>query len=207
MAVSEEPAAPLILTCLRRQPKQQRSRDRVNQILDAASSLLATAGPNGTTITAVAEQTGLATSSIYAYVEGDRELIGAVAERGLEAIHEGFVEFVGNPTTIAELRESLTAGLHAFLQLYESDLGLRAAMAFIDADPELRYINVNDTRRSTQVVLQAIAPLRPDVDLSHAAMLLVHLSGALANFAVLLDSDEAAGIVAEFERLIELSLT
>jgi len=194
-------------TCLRRHPQQQRSRDRVDLILDSAALLLASSGPNGTTITAVAEQTGLPTSSIYDYVLSERELIGAVAERGLDRIHQDLVDEVGEPASTADLRASLTACLHLFLERYQTDPGLREALAFVDADPQLMQINLADTRRNADVIHAAIVGLDPGADVASAVLLLTHLSGSLAGLAARVTAVEADDLVAQFERLLLLLLS
>lgn len=189
---------------LRRVPRQQRSRDRLDAILDAAAELLARAGPDGTTITAVAEQADLATSSVYDYVEGDRELIGAVAERGLERIHLDLVDIIGQPASIEDFLVSLSVALRVFLNRYQTDLGLKEALAFVDADPALMEINLADTRRNAALIVGALNLLRPDADLDSRVLLLTHLSGSLANLAARVDEDEAEELVEQFELLLTL---
>jgi len=175
-------------------------------ILDGAAELLGAVGAGGTTITAVAERTGLATSSIYAYVEGDRELIGAVAERGLERVHKHLVEILGNPSSDEELGAVLSQGLMMFLDRYESDVGMRQAIAFVDADPELMHINLADTHRNAEAIWAAVSRFQPAIDAS-TVLLLVHLSGALAGLAASVSEPEAKKLISEFERLTVLMLT
>ncbi len=196
-----------MISSLRRQPKQQRSRERVDLILDAAADLLAQVGPGGTTITAVSEATGLATSSIYTYVEDDRRLIGAVLERGLELIRQTVIEIVGNPATLENFVEALSVGTSTYINAYRTQPGLREALAFAEADPELAGINLADTRRNTATILAALEPLVPDVDHSHAALLLTHFAGALASLVATVDEQEAASLIVEFRRLVWLALT
>lgn len=191
---------------LRRVPRQQRSRDRLDAILDAAAELLATSGPDGTTITAVAERAGLATSSVYDYVVGDRELIGAVAERGLDRIHRALADIIGRPESVDDLLAKLSIGLGVFLDRYQSDLGVKEAIAFADADPELMTINLADTRRNAALISDALQVVHPGVDGGAAILLLTHLTGALAHLASRVDDEEAQTIVEEFERLVFFSV-
>jgi len=198
---------PVAPKTLRRQPRQQRSRDRLNAILDAGADLLATVGPAGTTITAVAAQAGLATSSIYDYVEGDRELIGAVAERGLDRIHVELTAVLGDLNSLDELLPALSSGLRLFLGRYQMDRGLREALAFVDADPALMTINLADTRRNAALITDALGRFEPDAGLETAVLLVTHLSGALANLAARVDDDEAERLIVEFERLLAVMLS
>jgi AcrR family transcriptional regulator len=175
--------------------------------LDAAAELLASEGPDGTTITAVADRAGLATSSVYDYVEGDRELIGAVGERGLERIHFTLVELVGEPQTVDALRASMSSGLRMFLDRFKSEPGLKEALAFMDADPELAHINLADTRRNAKLVVDAAATLLPEAELNTVVLLMTHLSGALASLASRVEPDEAEQLIVAFEALLGQVLT
>lgn len=176
-------------------------------ILDAAAELLATDGPDGTTITTVADRAGLATSSVYDYFEDDRSLIGAVAERSLDQMHHDLIASIGSPTSLEEMAASASDSLRLFLGRYEQDVGLREAVAFVDADPTLMHININDSRRNAAIIGPLVAGLRPGVDLAPAVFLMVHLSGALASLVARVDTDEAAQLIEQFERLLTLTLS
>lgn len=195
-----------MMKSLRRQPQQERSRQRIELILDAAAELLSEVGAAETTITAVADRTGLAPGSIYEWVADDRRLIGAVAERGLDSIHHELVASFGQPATIEVAAVQLTASLHRFIGRYESDVGLRQALAFIDSDPELCVINLADTRRNAAAIESALSPLLPGVDLQPRMLLVTHLSGSLAALIAQVEPVEAATLVAEFEDLIARAL-
>jgi AcrR family transcriptional regulator len=192
----------MIDSLLRRQPVQARSRERVDAILDATSQLLAEVGASGTTITAVAARVGLAAGSVYEYVESERELIGAVAQRGLDALHVDLVSAIGSPETADELIDSTNSALDLFLDRYRLSPGLRQALAFIDADPELAAINLADSRRNAAAFEAAIAVTRPDVDFGVSALLLTHLTGALAKLTLQVPPAEAGRLVAAYRALI-----
>lgn len=53
----------------RRVPKQERSRRRVEEILDAAANLFLTNGFERTTTNEVAERAGISIGSVYQYFE------------------------------------------------------------------------------------------------------------------------------------------
>jgi AcrR family transcriptional regulator len=187
---------------LRRQPSQARSKARVDAILDAASALLSEAGASGTTITAVSERIGIAPSSVYEYVESDRQLIGAVAQRGLDALHSDLVATIGSPSSVEEATHALGKALDLFLDRYHSAQGLRQALAFIDADPELAAINLADSRRNAAAFEAAIAPFRSGVDSGVTGLLLTHLTSALAGLTLQVPADEAKQLVDAYRNLV-----
>jgi AcrR family transcriptional regulator len=192
----------VIASLLRRQPVQARSQARVNAILDAASQLLAEVGASGTTITAVADRVGLAAGSVYEYVEGEREMIGAVAQRGLDAVHIEIVAAIGSPATPDEAVDAMDRALDVFLDRYHSAPGLRQALAFIDADPDLAAINLADSRRNAAAFEAAFAAIRPDIEIGVNALLLTHLTGALAGLTVQVSPSEADRLVDAYRTFI-----
>ncbi|MEZ5144657.1 MAG: TetR family transcriptional regulator [Acidimicrobiales bacterium] len=65
----------------RRRPQQQRSRAKVDALLDATDDLLAAEGAAAVTTTAVTERAGVAVETLYQYFAGVDALLGAVGER------------------------------------------------------------------------------------------------------------------------------
>lgn len=191
---------------LRRVPLQQRSRDRLTLILDTAADVLSTHGPAGTSITAVAARAGLPASSVYDYVAAERELIAAVAERGLQQVHDDFVAILGEPDTVDELARALSVALTMFLRRYKSNPGFKEALAFIDADPQLMQINLADTRRNAALIAHAVTAVLPNAHVDVAALLITHLSGSLADLAARVSEAESKLLVEQYEQLIAIAL-
>jgi AcrR family transcriptional regulator len=70
----------------RRVPVQQRSRDRVEQIMQAAGELLADGGVDALTTRALAEHTGIPVATIYRYFANRDAIIAAYLDHDLEEI-------------------------------------------------------------------------------------------------------------------------
>jgi AcrR family transcriptional regulator len=72
----------------RRVPVQRRSRERVAQIVKAASELLAEGGVDALTTQSLAERTGIPIGTIYRYFDNRDEILAAYLDRDLERIEE-----------------------------------------------------------------------------------------------------------------------
>ena len=70
---------------MRRVPQQQRSRDLVSSVVDAAERLLAGEGPTALTTTRIAREAGIAVGSLYQYFPDTAAILAAVADRHLTA--------------------------------------------------------------------------------------------------------------------------
>ncbi|HSL56805.1 MAG TPA: TetR/AcrR family transcriptional regulator [Acidimicrobiales bacterium] len=68
----------------RKRPRQQRSRETVARILDAAAEVFAEHGSTATTTHAVAERAGVSIGSLYQYLPNKEALLVALSERHLD---------------------------------------------------------------------------------------------------------------------------
>lgn len=124
----------------RKTPRQQRSRDTVAVILEAAAQLFQRGGYAATTTNHVADRAGVSIGSIYQYFPNKDSLLVALAERHLAAVD-------------AELG-------HVFASLDRDRPGLRAtverlvrAVADIHLDrPDLHHLLFDQTPRTKQLV-------------------------------------------------------
>ena len=65
----------------RRSPSQQRSRERVERMLSAASALIAEQGSDAMRMGEVAERAGVSIGSLYQFFPDKRAIVWALAER------------------------------------------------------------------------------------------------------------------------------
>ncbi len=83
----------------RKRPVQDRSRETVGYVLEAAAQLFGELGYGGTTTNRVAERAGVSIGTVYQYFPNKDALISALAERHVAAAGEGFTAL------LRELRE------------------------------------------------------------------------------------------------------
>ncbi len=102
---------------MRKSPKQQRSRDMVERLLDATATCLATQGLDATTTNHIAEEAGVSIGSLYQYFDDKDALVHALLERMGREMRARFsqraelVELDGLPLrAVAEL--GITYGMH-----------------------------------------------------------------------------------------------
>ena len=77
-----------------RTPKQTRSRQSFDRVLDAATSILAERGFSGLTLTQVSKQSRVSIGSIYCRVDSKEDLVRAVQARALEEMDHEFAVVV-----------------------------------------------------------------------------------------------------------------
>ncbi len=71
---------------MRRKPRQARSQQRVDLVLDTAAELFAETGYESTTTNAIAERAGVSIGSLYRYFPDKDAIVRALASRYLEQV-------------------------------------------------------------------------------------------------------------------------
>jgi AcrR family transcriptional regulator len=77
---------------MRRQPRQVRSLERVNQILDVAEQLFISEGYNATTTNAIAARAKVPIGSLYQFFPDKMAILQALTMRYMELLHQQFTE-------------------------------------------------------------------------------------------------------------------
>jgi AcrR family transcriptional regulator len=109
---------------LRREPQQQRSRDRIERVLEAAEGVLIEEGPGALTTTRVADVAGISVGSVYQYFPDKDAIVSALALRYIgqfEQIAQAFEARDG--ATVTEVAGDV---LDTFVDAFRVRPGFRA---------------------------------------------------------------------------------
>jgi AcrR family transcriptional regulator len=101
-----------VRTSPRKRPRQQRSKDTVDSILDATARILKHAGFAGMTTNAVAEKAGVSIGSLYQYFPNKEALVSALIERHCEEMNSAILAEL---TNVAKL--PIAQGARAVIEL------------------------------------------------------------------------------------------
>lgn len=77
---------------MRRKPRQTRSQERVNRILDVAEEMFIAEGYNATTTNAIAARAKVQIGSLYQFFPGKAAILQALAMRYTELLHQRLAE-------------------------------------------------------------------------------------------------------------------
>jgi AcrR family transcriptional regulator len=119
---------------LRRVPQQARSRARIEDILDAASELLASGGPEGLSTTRIADRAGISVGSLYQYFPDKGSIVDALARRYLDEFEALMDELIEAP----ESDDLVGSLIDAFADRYRAEPGYRALWFGRHLSDELR---------------------------------------------------------------------
>src|SRR5215475_6725038 len=125
----------------RRSPLQARSNKTVEEILDAASSLLGTLPFDQITTSRIAEEAGISVGALYRFYSDKQEIFDAIAVRELDAFRADIERAFSARQLIFSPRKSLGRVLDAYVD-------------FLDGRPHFRELalgnHISDVTRESQ---------------------------------------------------------
>ena len=156
-----------------RPPRQARSREAWDRILEAGTVLLAEGGPRAVTVQAVCERAGVAPTAIYARVDGMAGLFWAIYEHNLErmrATDDQALAAAGReaPESVARVRAIVRGLVRTFV--VHRDV-LEPIIGYSVADPLMRQ---RGSRSSAELIAAVAALLGGDTAAWDVARMLHH---------------------------------
>jgi AcrR family transcriptional regulator len=193
---------PLEVPRLRRVPRQQRSRERLARMLDAAEELLVAEGPGALTTTRVAAAAGVSVGSLYQYLPDKEAIVEALANRYL-AEFEDLMEELGEAAAAAPFDDPVGRLVDAFARRYRERPGYRALWFGRELTPGLRAADRDNKAALAEGLLRVLEALGVEGDLRTAARTGVLVADALLQEAFRTDSPE---LIEEAKRVLRLYL-
>jgi AcrR family transcriptional regulator len=181
---------------LRRVPRQARSRERLQRVLDAADDLLATEGAAALTTTRVAQAAGVSVGSLYQYLPDKDAIVEALARRYL-AEFEQLMERLVERAEHESWDDPVGLLVDTFADHYRARPGYRALWFGRNLNEELRALDRDNK-------LTIAAGVRQVLDVPE----LEARAGVLVADALLQDSfrDGDAVLIDEAKRILRLYL-
>jgi AcrR family transcriptional regulator len=196
-----------------RQPRQERSRQRVENILAAALELVVEQGAEALAMREVARRADVQISSIYQYFPSKSAIIRELAERDLARVRvllqdavAGLLGASAKPPPVARAVNHL---VDAYFAHYRDQPDALAVWAGAQSDPSLRELDREDTRSTAEFL---VAPLlrildRPHWNGVHAlALLISEVTGAAARLALALESPLREQLIAQHKSMLTATL-
>ncbi|WP_323796379.1 TetR/AcrR family transcriptional regulator [Nisaea sp.] len=189
---------------LRRMPNQERSRARVEHMLNCAIKVIAEKGSEAMTMSEVARLAGVSIGSLYQYFPDKSAIIRALAEHYgaecLKCIKDGLAE----AETLDALCDALNELIDVYFGLFRAEPVIRDINSAMGADKTLRDLEIAESRKSGEVLTEALCRVAPDRDRQRAAMacfLIMHLGESTMRLAISMGPDEGAKLVDVYKHM------
>jgi AcrR family transcriptional regulator len=131
----------------RRRPSQERSRDRVERILEATSQLLVDTPVDKITTAAIAETAGVPIGSVYQYFPNKLAVLAELARRVMEEVDLKTASLISKDFGVLPWDQAIDGAIDATMQGYEAQPGYLQLLLSIRPTPEFRAITDESNER------------------------------------------------------------
>jgi len=195
------------ITTQRNLPRQERSLERVKQIIDSAAELFDEIGIANATPSDIAKASGLTRTSLYRYFPNKASIIRALAERHLEALQLRFSEI---PSDLP-IEGRIELLVETYAEFYRKEPGYMAVWSGVDSLPELKSIDQSALDFHSALIQQQASTIIDVSDeyrdaLKMISIILPRTIGAILRLAVQ-DPERDELYVAEAKTLARIYLT
>lgn len=170
----------------RRQPIQQRSLERSEQLLDITARLLEDVGFDKLTTILIAREAGISVGTLYHYFPNKHAILYALGERWLDAITSSLEQLEQVAAAATDPQAFVNELLDRLLIVYRDQQGLLPLAQAMFAVPELRALDERHDQAVIATFASAFAVLGIDAtaaerdrigralfELSHALLLVI----------------------------------
>lgn len=188
----------------RRAPSQQRSRERVERMLAAASALIAGQGSDAMRMGEVAERAGVSIGSLYQFFPDKRAIIWALAERYTAESQACIATALAEVNDAEGLCKAFSELVDTYYGMFLAEPVMRDIWSGTQADKALRDLELADSRANAEFLTAVLKRLRPDADpaaLDATAFLIWQMGEAAMRLAISVGREEGDRLVAAYKRM------
>lgn len=191
-------------TRLRRPPKQQRSRGRVEEILAAARKLIGEKGIDAVKMRDIAALAGGPISSVYQYFPNKSAILGTLFQAWSEELDALIVTRLSDVADLDDLVMATSDLLDYFYSRVSEDPAVLDLLNAVQADKTLTDLDLGYTRQQAdyfcEVGEQFIPEPRRD-EFRRITCMMFHLALAAVRLAVW-NKQEGVCVLGDFKRII-----
>jgi AcrR family transcriptional regulator len=193
----------------RRNPTQQRSRERQERILAVATQLIATKGSDQLKMSEIAERSEISIGSLYQYFPDKSSVIRTLAERYNAESRRCIEAALGAVEDAQGLQAAYSELLDQYYEIVFATPAMRDIWSGMQADKQLMALELQESRIAGGLLADAMLRVFPDSDalrVRESAFLIWHLGEATMRLAISCAPEEGHGLVEAFKRMSLLEI-
>ena len=190
----------------RRRPSQERSRDRVERILDATAALLGDTPVDKITTAAIAEEAGVPIGSVYQYFPNKLAVLAELARRVMEQVDLKTASLIAEDFGVLPWDQAIDRAIDATIQGYAEQPGYLQLLLSIRPTPEFRLITDESNERVAALLARhpALRALIPADRVELVTRAAIQAANALQDWALSADDPHLANrIIREMKTLLK----
>ena len=191
---------------MRRQPRQARSRQRVNRILDVAEQMFIAEGYNAATTNAIAARAQVPIGSLYQFFPDKAAILQALAMRYMDLLHQRLAELDAADMAKLSLQDYVDRIIDATDQFFTDFPGYYAIFMQVQGTmPELAAIEEAADAQLIEDMIVFLSKRYPELtaeDYEVVAFVLVKAIGNLLWLSLSQEANFRQRLIAETRRLM-----
>lgn len=189
----------------RKKPQQDRSVQRVEQILAAARLLIGRHGMQGLKMTEIAVEAGVPIGSLYQYFPERAAIVKALFERTAEAVQEQVKQTFHAVGSLDEALDNICAITEWYYKQFRENPADFQILIATETDRDLVKLNVEDSRQVGELFYRSIQHLLPadfPVDMMTRSFLFSHLIGSAIRLAVISGEPTGRALLNDWKSIV-----
>ena len=197
----------------RKNPIQERSKARVERILEAAAELIVRGGSDPLKMSEVAASAGISIGSLYQYFPEKAALIRMLAERINAGSRACIRDGLKDVTDLASLQSSFAGLVDVYYAIVNERPVMRDIWSGMQADRQLLTLQIAESRICGQMLADAMFKVhkvrgRADTKrVGQAAFLIWEMGEATIRLAIAVEPTEGAALVEAYKRMALREIT
>ncbi|WP_433735395.1 TetR/AcrR family transcriptional regulator [Pseudomonas putida] len=188
----------------RRNPTQQRSRERQERILCVATQLIASKGSDQLKMSEIAERSEISIGSLYQYFPDKSSVIRTLAERYNMESRCCIEQALGAVEDVSGLQAAYSGLLDQYYEIVLATPAMRDIWSGMQADKQLLSLELEESRIAGGILAEAMLRVYPHSDaqqVRESAFLIWHLGEATMRLAISCGPQEGRDLVEAFRRM------
>jgi AcrR family transcriptional regulator len=188
----------------RRKPAQQRSRERMDRILNVASDLIQAEGSDQLRMSDVAERAGISIGSLYQYFPDKSAVIRSLAERYNAQSRICIEEAFAKVTTPQELEAAFSGLIDLYYSMFLAEPVMRDIWSGTQSHKSLMELELAESRMCAGLLADAMRRAHRATDaakIATTAFTVWQLGEAAMRLAISVGRTEGDAIIAAYKRM------
>lgn len=190
---------------LRRQPRQDRSRERVDLILSTAQTLIGEKGLAALAMVDIATASGMPLASVYHYFPNRTAVMAELYQRFSGRFMERLEDVLGTVEAAQDILRATDAIIDGYFEMLKDEPALQDLLNAIQADKDMLDLDIAQTRLQATAFSAETQHLIADLhreNYCRSVYLLFQLAGGALRLALYQGGEEGEQIAGDFKRLV-----
>jgi len=194
---------------LRRVPTQQRSRERVERMLEVASQCIVEKGLDAVRMSEVAELAGVSIGSLYQYFPDKASIVMTIAERYNKVGRDCVDAALSAVESEQALRQAMVQIVDGYYEMFLSKPVMRDIWRATQADKSLQEMDTQDCHAHQTMLLKTLLRLRPkltETELTPLTALVMQFVATTVRLAISLERKQGDQVIELFKQMLSNQL-